>query len=287
MNSLSTMIIILLISLFPNKPSAQSSVPTAGELIKLIIEKTGCSPIANTVDIIKEGDANTVVTGIVTCMFGAMDVLKKAVDKGCNFIIVHEPLYYNHLDDTRQLQTDPVFLEKKRFINDHKLVVWRFHDYIHSIHPDAILSGIVLKLGWKDYIVNNHLDQFELPVTTLKGLLENLKQTFPKTIFSVIGNTDMKVTNVRLAPGAPGSTYHLHLLADKNVDVVIAGESPQWETYEYTRDAVIQGKNKAIIFIGHIPSEEAGMDFCANWLKQFISNIPISFIECGPSYWTY
>jgi hypothetical protein len=28
------------------------------------------------------------------------------------------------------------------------------------------------------------------------------------------------------------------------------------------RDAVDQGKNKAIIFLGHINSEEAGMDYC-------------------------
>jgi putative NIF3 family GTP cyclohydrolase 1 type 2 len=41
-----------------------------------------------------------------------MDVLKQAVVKNCNLIIVHEPLYYNHLDDTKMLQNDPVFLEK-------------------------------------------------------------------------------------------------------------------------------------------------------------------------------
>ncbi len=287
MKTLSTFFSILLVNVFLNILSAQSKESTAGELIKLIIEKTGSAPIVNTVDIIKEGDVNTPVTGIVTCMFGTMDVLKKAVDKGCNFVIVHEPLYYNHLDDTKQLQNDLVFQEKKRFINENKLVVWRFHDYIHRIQPDAILSGMVRKLGWREYVADNHPDQITLPATTLKGLLENLKQTFPKTTFAVIGNREMKVTNVRLAPGAPGSAYHLRLLADRNVDVVIAGESPQWETYEYTRDAVLQGKNKAIIFIGHIPSEEAGMDFCVDWLKQFITNIPVSFIECGSSYWTY
>jgi putative NIF3 family GTP cyclohydrolase 1 type 2 len=52
------------------------------------------------------------------------------------------------------------------------------------------------------------------------------------------------------------------------------------------RDAVDQGKKKAIIFIGHIASEEAGMDFCAQWLKGFI-NLPITYSESGPSFWTY
>ena len=54
----------------------------------------------------------------------------------------------------------------------------------------------------------------------------------------------MKLTNVRLAPGAPGSMYHIELLEKENVDVLLAGESPQWETYEYARDAVNQGRKK-------------------------------------------
>ena len=80
----------------------------------MIIKNTGANEIPNTVDVIKEGDPQTQVTGIITCMFATMDVLKQAVAKNCNLIIVHEPLYYNHLDDTKQLQNDPVFLEKKK-----------------------------------------------------------------------------------------------------------------------------------------------------------------------------
>lgn len=77
------------------------------------------------------------------------------------------------------------------------------------------------------------------------------------------------------------------MIEDKNVDVVLAGESPQWETYEYMRDALAQGRNKAVIFLGHIASEEAGMNYCAEWLKGFIKNVPIYFVESGSSYWAY
>lgn len=248
---------------------------------------TGASPIPNTVDIIKEGDPSTPVVGIATCMFATMDVLKQAVNKGCNLIVTHEPIYYNHLDETTQLQSDPVFLEKKKYIHDHHLVIWRFHDYIHSIKPDGILSGMVVKLGWKNYAVNDQMNQFVLPEITLSGLLENLKKTFPKNSFYIVGNPEMKVTNIWFAAGAPGSGEHIKLLERKDVDIVITGEAQQWETYEYARDAVAQGRNKAVIFFGHINSEEAGMDFCADWMRIFIKDVPICFIECGPSYWSY
>ncbi|MCE5345785.1 MAG: Nif3-like dinuclear metal center hexameric protein [Bacteroidales bacterium] len=259
----------------------------AGKIISAIIKNTGANEIPNTIDVIKEGNTSTPVTGIVTTMFATMDILKEAVNKNCNLIIVHEPLYYSHLDQTEQIKNSPVFLEKKRFINEHNLVIWRFHDYIHSIKPDGIDTGMAIKLGWKDFTIEGHPEQFLLPETTLKELLNHLKQIFPKNSFYVIENPEMKLSKVVLAAGAPGFMAHYRLLEDKNVDVVLAGESPQWETYEYMRDAVAQGRNKAVIFLGHITSEEAGMDWCATWLKSFIKDIPVSFIESGPSFWSY
>jgi putative NIF3 family GTP cyclohydrolase 1 type 2 len=155
------------------------------------------------------------------------------------------------------------------------------------MRPDGLETGMVEKLGWKNYAVKGSTSQFVLPETTLKDLLKNLKQVFPKNAFYVIGNPDMKLSKVRLAAGAPGSGSHIRLLEDKNVDVILAGESPQWETYEYMRDAVAQGRQKSIIFLGHINSEEAGMNYCAAWLKTFIKDLPVNFIECGPSFWSY
>ncbi len=89
-----------------------------------------------------------------------------------------------------------------------------------------------------------------------------------------------------LVPGASGTDMQIQALRDNSIQVVVAGEVPQWETYEYVRDAVTQGRQKAIVFIGHINSEESGMKFCADWLKKFV-NVPVSFVECGSSYWTY
>lgn len=277
---------ILTVSLSGQDPQGINSV-TAEEIIASIIKSTGSRIIPNTVDVIKEGDPKTQVRGIITCMFATMDVLKQAVAKNCNLIIVHEPLYYNHLDETVKLQNDQVFLEKRKYITDHHLVIWRFHDYIHSMRPDGIETGMVTKLGWGNYLEKGTTNKFLLPETTLQELLKNLKQVFPKNAFYVIGDPDMKIARVRLAAGAPGSATHIRLLEDNNTDVILAGEAQQWETYEYTRDAVDQGRKKAIIFLGHINSEDAGMDYCAQWLKGFIKNIPINYIESGSSFWSF
>lgn len=288
MKSIKAISICLLILILSGSMSGQKQpARTAAMVIESVIKQTASDPVSNSVDVIKAGDPQTSVTGIVTTMFATMDVLKKAVALKSNLIICHEPVFYNHRDETKQFENDPVFLEKKKYIDDNKLVVWRFHDYIHRIKPDAIDYGMTLKLGWQNYVADQSYNRFVVPETTLEELVKTLKKVFPENAFNVIGAPVMKLTKVAFSAGAPGSSAHFSLLEDNNVDVVIAGEVPQWETYEYVRDAVSQGRKKAIIFLGHINSEEPGMEYCAQWLKGFIKDVPVQFVESGSSYRTY
>ncbi len=47
-----------------------------------------------------------------------------------------------------------------------------------------------------------------------------------------------------------------------DVEVLLVGEVPEWETVEYVRDASAQGRHKALILLGHEVSEEPGMKKC-------------------------
>src|SRR5580692_2247313 len=116
---------------------------TAAEVMQRIISATGATPPANTVDTLKAGDPNTVVTGIVTTFMDTYAVLEQAVSNGNNLIITHEPTFYNHLDDQGPLAKDPVLQQKLNYIREHHLVVWRFHDTWHLRQPDGILAGMV------------------------------------------------------------------------------------------------------------------------------------------------
>jgi len=54
---------------------------------------------------------------------------------------------------------------------------------------------------------------------------------------------------------------------------------------EYAADAVTQGRKKALIVIGHIASEQAGMEECTRWLKGFVSGVPIEFVAAKQPFW--
>ena len=63
------------------------------------------------------------------------------------------------------------------------------------------------------------------------------------------------------------------------VDAVLYGEGFEWETPEYFRDAVWQGKSKALFVLGHAESEMPGMEALAKRLQERFPDVPVRFLE--------
>jgi len=63
-----------------------------------------------------------------------------------------------------------------------------------------------------------------------------------------------------------------------DLQVLLVGETREWETVEYVADAVSQGRPKALIVLSHVPSEQSGAEECVRWLKTMVSEAPIEFV---------
>ncbi len=257
---------------------------TADEVIEQIRANVNTPWNEDTVDTIKAGDADTEITGIIACMFATWEVLQTAAKTGHNLIITHEPTFYNHRDETDFLSKNPVYLQKRQFIEDNNLVIFRFHDHIHRHTPDGIYVGMHRELGWKDKLIDTERGIAKLPKQSLAELLQSLKAIYGKDPIRYIGRLDMELENVSLVAGAPGSRRQIATMEHPAVDVLIIGESPEWETMEYARDAVQQGRNKALIILGHIATEQAGMEWCAEWVKGFLDEMPIQYVPIESPY---
>jgi putative NIF3 family GTP cyclohydrolase 1 type 2 len=254
---------------------------TANEVIERIKKNVGLEWRSDTVDTFKGGDPNTKVTGIAVTMMATMDVLQRAAAKGENLVITHEPTFFDHLDVSNQLpqgDNDPVFAEKRRFIEDHHLVVWRFHDYWHRRSPDGILTGVIKQLGWEKYQDAKNPYLFTIPETTVGQIADELKKKLGIYLMRVVADRDMKVKRLAFSPGSAGFRREAGALEMPDVELLIAGESREWETVEYVADAIAQGRHKALILLSHVPSEQPGMDECTTWLKTFVTEVPVEFV---------
>jgi hypothetical protein len=148
-------------------------------------------------------------------MMATLDVLKRAAASGDNFIITHEPTFYSHRDTLGVLESesDVVLAAKKKFITDHGLIVWRFHDTPHRMQPDMIRAGVIHALGWDNKKQDPDGQFFYLGSTTTLG---DLASTVAKRLGSratrIIGDPKARVSTAGLTEGFPGFVANRHVV---------------------------------------------------------------------------
>ena len=275
----------MVLSFVATSPAQEKRI-TARDIVAAIQGQVGVEWKKDTVDTFKAGNPDTTVTGIAVTMMATMDVLQRASSHGLNFVITHEPTFYAHLDTPEGLpENDAVWAEKRAFIEKHGMVVWRFHDHWHMRKPDGIEAGVVRTLGWEKFQTPDNQYLFVMPETTLRQLAGDVATRLGSSVVRVVGDPNMKVTQVGLSPGAAGFQRETHALERDDVQVLLVGETREWETVEYAADAVIEGRKKALIVIGHIPSEQPGMEECSRWLKGFVKSVPVEFVPAAQPFW--
>lgn len=268
-----------------NEVRAQPSRLTAAQVIERIQKQVGVPWRSRTVDTFKAGNPETLVKGIATSFSATLDVCQRAAASGKNLLIVHEPTFYNHLDETKDLNGE-LYRVKRALIEKNNLVVWRFHDHWHDRRPDGILAGMVSALGWERYQSVQTPEKFVLPSSALATLVKDIQRQLEIRSLRVIGDAQMKVRQVALSLGYNDLRGIVNWLDDTEIQVLAIGETREWEGVEYARDAVTAGRQKALIILGHVPSEEVGMKECAQWLKTFIPEVPIEYLPGGEPFWS-
>ena len=251
------------------------------EVIETILKEVPGAPLQDTVDTVKSGDDAAVVTGIVTTFIATAEVLRRAASLGANFIITHEPTYFNHWDRVDWLADDPVYQAKRALIEENDLVIWRFHDHWHMHQPDGILTGMVKMLGWEKYQDADQPELFHVPTTPLSELAVFFKEKLAIPRIRMVGPAEMACQKVAMSVGSYPGEGQIGALRELGADVLVCGEASEWQVYEYIRDANGLGLHRGLIVLGHERSEEPGMAYLAGWLKERLPGLPIQHIPAG------
>jgi putative NIF3 family GTP cyclohydrolase 1 type 2 len=256
---------------------------TVQQVIDIIMKDLGGVIASGSVDTIKAGKPETVVTGIVCTMFATIDIIAQAKKLGANFIIAHEPTFYNHTDDKSWVKKNNVLTEKLATLDKDGIVVWRFHDYCHQIRPEPMSYGIAKRCGWTaGYKTGSRVH--EIPVMKLSEVADHLKKSLGIKTVRVIGDLDQVCKKIALLPGASGGQSHLNVVEENDPDVLIVGEVHEWETGEYMRDRNMEGKKTGLIILGHSVSEEPGMEVVTEWLAPKVPGIKVTHIASGDPF---
>ena len=234
---------------------------------------------ATTVDTFKAGKPGTPVRGIATTGMATLDVLRRAAAERRNFVVTHEPTFYNHQDQVAALEQDTTYRAKLRFIEEHGLVIWRFHDHAHMMRPDPLVAGSARTLGLDRYASPSERGVYIVPETTLRALAGDIARRLGAHAIRVAGDPDMKVARISMGPG-----YGVPALTQA-VDVSIGGEAPEsGGQAEYALDAQALGRPRGVILLGHMMSEDWGMREVAEWLRGVVAAVPVDWIPAGEPF---
>jgi putative NIF3 family GTP cyclohydrolase 1 type 2 len=273
-------------------PAAALALPNVGDahftangVIQRIRDHVGTPWLDETVDRIIAGNGATLIHGIATTMMATLEVLQKAVAAGTNMVITHEPTFYSHEDATDNLKADPTFQYKAEFIRKNNLVVFRFHDHWHRRNPDGVALGMTRELGWEKNVDSQNPHLFSFSPIRLSEFVGSIRARLKPQSMRVVGDQHLSVRKVIASWGYISQLPGIDLLARPDVDVLIGGEAREWEVVEYAQDAIASGKKKALVLIGHVASEQAGMTYCAQWLKPLFPGLPVESVPASEPFW--
>ena len=258
---------------------------TAREVVERIRKKLGVPWNERSYrDTFKAGDPDTEVKGIATTFMATLDLLQRAHTAGMNMVVTHEPTFWSDADTVTNLGADPIYKFKVDFCNRSHMVVWRFHDHWHARKPDMEFGGLARALGWEGREIAPGQHHYQLPPTTLAALAADIQRRLHVRTMRVVGDPHATVSTVAMGVG-----YNIPRIAPE-IDVVIGGENTEadspFDDTEYIVDADSLGGHKGQIILGHSISEEPGMEDCAIWLRTFISEVPIQWIQAGEPFWS-
>jgi len=112
------------------------------------------------------------------------------------------------------------------------------------------MTGVVKLLGWESYYSQEDYIA-AIPAMPLTELIALVKTRFEMPNLRVVGSTDMLCRRVALIPGSPPVEWQIKAFREMNADVVLCGETSEWQVCEYVRAMVAAGMNKAMLILGH------------------------------------
>ncbi|HZO56133.1 MAG TPA: Nif3-like dinuclear metal center hexameric protein [Bryobacteraceae bacterium] len=264
---------------------AQDPQLTARQVLDRIKTNVGVPWRQQTVDNIIAGTADTPVKGIATTMMATLDVIQRASAAGLNMVVTHESTFFSHQDTVAGLQMDETYRYKLDFLDRNGMVVFHFHDHWHARRPDGIAAGMSRELGWDKNADPDNPRLFSFPGVPLARLSRDIQSKLQIRTMRVLGDPKLAVRRAIASWGYASQIPAMRLISRPDVDALVVGETREWELVEYVQDMIASGQKKALLVLGHVVSEQAGMKLCAEWLKPFVPEVPIQFIAASEPFW--
>ena len=200
------------------------------------------------------GSVNNECTGVVTCLDVTLDVLKKAVENGCNMVVSHHPMIYYPLQKIDESEVNGKAIAYA-FRND--ITIYSAHTNFDKCEVGTNAS-LVRLLGGKLVDTFECCFLFEVAPISVRELTKKVASVLNDKSVKVAGNLEKVVTKIAVCSGGGGGSFGYFNYAGRNADVYISGDMP----HHMYQEAV--GRDFPVIEFSHYASEIMAEDVFAS-----------------------
>ncbi|MBQ9108225.1 MAG: Nif3-like dinuclear metal center hexameric protein [Clostridia bacterium] len=157
------------------------------------------------------GSRNPECTGVVTCLDATLDVIKMAVENGCNMVVSHHPLIYYPL---QKVDADEVHGEVVAYALKNDVTVYSAHTNFDKCEIGTNAS-LVKMFGGKTIETNGCCFLCEIEPTTVRDFALKIASVLGDKSVKVAGNPDKLVKKFAVCSGGGGGAYSFLEYAEK------------------------------------------------------------------------
>ena len=225
------------------------------------------------------GNENQEVKKIGVCWVATNKVIEQALEKGINFIISHENIFYTtgtHLE-TKLVESIEY---KKKLLSKGNICVYRCHDVWDSIPEYGVSDVWAKKLGFefKDRVINSYYQSANIPKQTVSELAKHvanvLKDDGEEGVY-VFGDVNKEVSRLAIGTGAGTDIFEM---LEFNPDVVIVADDgiTNYKDAQYAID-----NDLPMIVVNHAGCEIDGLKNMVNYFNDKLPDLDVEYLEEG------
>ena len=225
------------------------------------------------------GDEDQEVKKIGVCWVATNKVIEQALERGINFIISHENIFYTtgtHLE-TKLVESIEY---KKSLLSKGNICVYRCHDVWDSIPNYGVSDVWAKKLGFdfRDRIINSYYQYADIPKQTVSQLATHvanvLKDDGEEGVY-VFGDVNKEVSHLAIGTGAATNIFDM---LEFNPDVVIVADDGI-NNYKDAQFAI--DNDLPMIVVNHAGCEIGGLKNMVNYFNDKLPDLDVEYLDEG------
>jgi putative NIF3 family GTP cyclohydrolase 1 type 2 len=233
---------------------------------------------AKTCDSFKAGDPDREVKAVAVSWMSTCGALREAQARRCDLFITHEPTFYSHYDNDPSFDADRSTIEKRKFLKETGMVVYRCHDVWDRVPEIGILDSWAKTLGFegKPVAAKTYYAVYSLPESTVdefaRKIAKRLK-TYGQEAVQVVGDGKAKIRKIAIGTGAITDAKEMYNLG---ADAAVITEVRYWRDVRWAQDIGFP-----LFIVEHSVSEYPGLENLARHLRVKFPGVRVEYIQEG------